>query len=52
MSDDLITFYLYMLCLLAAFIFAFVVVVTCVSIRAKMKGGNFFETLRFCWDNY
>ncbi len=51
MNPDLIYFYFYILGLLAAFTFAFVVVVTFMALRAKLKGDEFFKTWRFCWGN-
>ncbi len=51
MSADLIIFYIYMLGLLAAFALSFMIVITFMALRAKLNGGDFFETLRDCWNN-
>ncbi len=51
MNSELFVFYIYIFGLLAAFTFSFVVVITLVAIREKLKGGEFFKTLHWCWDN-
>ena len=49
--SDLMTFYMYMLGLFAAFSVPVALVFLAIATKAKLQGGNFFETILYC-DKY